>query len=261
MGTKSSGSRQDCVRIGALWWSMTRRVHRAKEAEVMEALLIEDNESLAAQLVLQLQREGIHCLTATTIGMASLLLEKRDFGLILLDLMLPDGSGVTLLKRLRAQGIRIPVIVLTARAQNLDKIRALDYGADDYLTKPFWPEELLARIRAVTRRYEAGEGASSVYDFGSMRVDLAREDVEIDGVSARLTPTEWALLAFLVKRARQSIRRQWLIDAILPGEESGDDALHAQVSRLRKKLRSHAWRIRTVWGIGYKFDPGEETNA
>ena len=220
-------------------------------------LLVEDNEDLANQLTPGLVQGGYRVLCATTLGMARMILQRQDVGLILLDVMLPDGSGLELLKSLRAAANSVPVIVLTARDTSRDKVQALDWGADDYMTKPFWIEELLARIRAVERRvtYQA---ATHVYVYDTLCVDIQARTLTLDGQRVHLTPTQWTLLQVLIRRAGRPVRRDHIRDALLPGEDSGTDAVHAHISRLRKKLGPHGWRLETVWGIGYTFATGDK---
>lgn len=180
-----------------------------------------------------------------------------DWDAILLDLGLPDGSGLDLLQELREAGSRVPVVVLTARVRGPDKVKALDLGADDYVTKPFWTDEVLARLRAVVRRSEGrAPAAARTVRIGGCVLNLdARRLTRGDQVVA-LTPTEYAILEYLAERIDRPVRRAQIGDAVLEVEDAHDSALQAHVSRLRRKLGPDAEHLQTVWGIGYRLSPG-----
>ncbi|MCA9491780.1 MAG: response regulator transcription factor [Myxococcales bacterium] len=226
--------------------------HSARLGPV-KVLLIEDDERLAAQARPAIEGAGFECVWAPDAlrGLSAVGEERPD--LVLLDLMLPDRSGFSVLEELRSRSA-IPVIVLTARVLGEDKVAALDLGADDYLTKPFWDQELIARIRAVLRRQRAVHDAE-VFAFGQVRIDLGSRNVQVDGVDVRLTPTEFNLLTYLLRRPGQALRSERIIDMVLLTEDASLPALQAQMSRLRRKLGEDGRRIQTVWGIGYRFDP------
>jgi DNA-binding response OmpR family regulator len=176
--------------------------------------------------------------------------------LVILDLMLPGAHGFDVLKALRASS-EVPVLVLSARVDTHDKVRALALGADDYLTKPFWPEELMERVRARLRRPVLSRG--SALEIGALRIDPATREVVFEGRSVELTRVEFDLLAALARRPGAAVTRQWLADQVLDPERDGTDRnLDAHMSRLRKKLGAGA-PIRTVWGIGYRLSPEDET--
>lgn len=218
-----------------------------------DVLLIEDDLDLGRLLRGELQRAGYRCRWATTAALALLEIERRRPDVALLDLQLPDRSGFDLLPDLHRRGA-IPVLVVTARLLGEDKVRALDLGADDYITKPFWAEELLARLRAVVRRARPETTPADVHEFGTMRIDVPSRQVSIAGVLCPLTPTEFNLLRHLTRRPGQALRREQLVDAVLPKEGSATEALQVHVSRLRRKLGAEGWRVKTVWGIGYRLD-------
>lgn len=218
-----------------------------------DVLLIEDDLDLGRLLRGELQRAGYRCRWATTAALALLEIERRRPDVTLLDLQLPDRSGFDLLPELRVRSA-MPVIVVTARLLGQDKVRALDLGADDYITKPFWAEELLARLRAVVRRARQDAAAVDVQQFGTLRIDVPARQVSIAGDFCPLTPTEFNLLRHLARRPGQALRREQLIDAVLPKEGSATEALQVHISRLRRKLGAEGWRVKTVWGIGYRLD-------
>lgn len=176
------------------------------------------------------------------------------YAAVLLDLNLPDGEGLGLLPHLNSSIFnadeRPTVIVVTARDQVSDRIRGLDAGADDYLVKPYDPEELLARLRAIERR--RGAQISSVLRSGGVAIDLARESVRKDLVPVVLTPKEWALLRVLASRPEQVFTRERLQEALYQWDDSSDsNTLEVFISRLRRKLGSSL--IETVRGTGYRL--------
>lgn len=218
-----------------------------------DVLLIEDDLDLGRLLRGELQRAGYRCRWATTAALGLLEIERRKPDVALLDLQLPDRSGFDLLPELRRRSA-MPVIVVTARLLGDDKVRALDLGADDYITKPFWAGELLARMRAVVRRTRQDAAVLDVQEFGTLRIDVPGRQVSVAGCPCLLTPTEFNLLHHLVRRPGQALRREQLVDAVLPNEGSATEALQVHVSRLRRKLGPEGWRLKTVWGIGYRLD-------
>jgi two-component system response regulator MtrA len=218
-------------------------------------LVIEDDAKLGAQVVEHLRRGGYEPAWARD-GNAIVAGERPEAALVILDLMLPGAHGFDVLKALRA-GSEVPVLVLSARVDTHDKVRALALGADDYLTKPFWPEELMERVRARLRRPVLARG--NVLEVGALRIDLATREVWIAGRAVELTRVELDLLAALARRPGAAVTRQWLADHVLDPERDGTDRnLDAHMSRLRKKLGSGTL-IRTVWGIGYRLAAEDET--
>jgi len=217
-----------------------------------DVLLIEDDLDLGRLLRGELQRAGYRCRWATTAALGLLEIERRRPDVTLLDLQLPDRSGFDLLPELRRRSA-MPVIVVTARLLGDDKVRALDLGADDYVTKPFWAQELLARLRAVVRRTRPQASAVDV-QLGALRIDVPARQVSVAGAPCSLTPTEFNLLHHLARRPGQALRREQLVDAVLPKEGSATEALQVHISRLRRKLGAEGWRVKTVWGIGYRLD-------
>jgi DNA-binding response OmpR family regulator len=181
---------------------------------------------------------------------------------ILLDLGLPDGSGFDVLAEIRGAGAKTPVIVLTARVRGPDKVKALDLGADDYVTKPFWTDEVLARLRAVLRR--AGGDAppfARTVGIGSCKLNLDAQRLTRGDQEIALTPTEYAILAYLGERLDRPVRRAQISDAVLEVEDAHDSALQAHVSRLRRKLGPDAEHLQTLWGIGYRLSPAASTKS
>jgi two-component system response regulator MtrA len=217
-------------------------------------LVIEDDAKLGAQVVEHLRRAGYEPAWWRD-GNAVVAGERPEAALVILDLMLPGAHGFDILKALRANS-EIPVLVLSARVDTHDKVRALALGADDYLTKPFWPEELMERVRARLRRPVLARG--NVFEVGALRIDLATREAWVDGRAVELTRVELDLLAALARRPGAAVTRQWLADHVLDPESDGADRnLDAHMSRLRKKLGAGAL-IKTVWGIGYRLAAEDE---
>jgi DNA-binding response OmpR family regulator len=217
-------------------------------------LLVEDDPELGAEIVRQLERAG-YAATWIRDGEDALRASPDDHDLILLDLVLPNAYGLDILKRWRLTS-EVPVILLTARDHTSDKVRGLSLGADDYVTKPFWPEELLARVKARLRRPGmGGRAAPTVVRAGAIEIDLDARRVTVDGASIELTRVELELLEELGRRAGHAVTRAALVEhALDPGREGSERTLDVHVSRLRKKLGAEGKRIATVWGIGYRLE-------
>jgi len=217
-------------------------------------LLIEDDVRLGEQIVARLQLEGFAVVWRTE----GSLLEPRELDgvvLVILDLLLPGTYGLDILRDIRGH-TDTPFLILSARDDSHDKVRALRLGADDYMTKPFWPDELVERVRARLRRPVIHWGDE--ISVGSLRVDLAARRVEVGDGAVELTRAEFELLAALARKPGVVRTRVWLTEHVLdPDGEVTERALDAHVSRLRKKLGA-AVRIETVWGIGYRLASGGE---
>ncbi len=218
-------------------------------------LVVEDDEQLGAQIVERLRSDGYEVEWLRD-GSDAARTDPGSYALILLDLMLPGTYGLDVLKRVRKES-DVPVLILTARDHPADRVRGLELGADDYVTKPFWPEELAARVRARLRRPVMTRGERTA--VGALSIDLSGRRVEVAGQPVELTRVEFDLLAVLARRPGQAITRQALADEVLDPERQGTErTLDVHVSRLRKKLGDEGKRIATVWGIGYRIEPGGE---
>ena len=217
-------------------------------------LIVEDDVKLGEQIRECLDRNGYEATWVRT-GEEALLLSPSEFGLLILDLMLPGTHGLDVLKRLRV-GSDLPVLILSARNETTDKVRAFGLGADDYVTKPFWPEELLARVRARLRRPLLQR--ADVIELGELVIDLAARRVSVSGTAVELTRVEFDLLAALARRPGAAIARTWLVEHVLdPEREGGERTLDVHVSRLRRKLGPCARGLTTVWGVGYRMEAPE----
>lgn len=217
----------------------------------MRILLIEDDAPLAQALVDFLNARGFVCECAGSLAEARALLPVAHWAAVLLDWQLPDGEGLSLLPTLRRTLPDSPVMMLTARDQITDRIRGLDAGADDYLVKPFDPEELLARLRAVERR-RSGVG-SAVLELPGMVIDLGRTRVTVQGQPVELTAKEWALLRVLALRPDRIHTRESLQDALYGLDaDTSSNTLEVFISTLRRKIGRD--RIQTLRGLGYKLN-------
>ena len=226
-----------------------------------QILLIEDEEKMARTVARVLRDEGHVVVTADDgrTGFARAL--EDSFDLLIVDWMLPGRSGVQIVRGLRAAEVGVPVLMLTAREQVEDRVEGLDAGADDYLTKPFARQELLARVRALMRRPSAGSSAGSsdtTIKAGDLTLDPVRHVVRRGDERIELTAKEFALLVTLIQRPGQVFTRSVLLEAVwgLPGE-AYTKSVDLYVSYLRKKLDrdGEPSHIRTVRGVGYTFEP------
>jgi len=228
---------------------------------MIRVLIVEDEEHLARLLAEVLEREGHAAETASDgrSALASALTE--DFDLLVVDWMLPDLDGVQVLKRLRAADVRVPVLMLTARDQVEDRVEGLDAGADDYLPKPFAFPELLARVRALSRRPPEKAQEEGILTVGDVVLDPGRHEVRRGGERIELTAKEFALLATLMQRPGQVYTRSVLLDAVWGGTTGAyTNVVDLYIHYLRKKLDAGGGtsRTRTVHGTGYTFQPRPE---
>jgi two-component system KDP operon response regulator KdpE len=221
----------------------------------MKVLLVDDDATLRRTLGIGLRAEGHEVLIAADGRSALQALREDKPDIVVLDLGLPDLSGVEVLRRLRAWST-IPVVVLSARAESTEKVQALDLGADDYVTKPFGMEELLARVRASARR--AGSDVP-VLEAGDLVIDLPARRVTKSGSVVRLTPTEWGLLEMLVRTPGRLVSQRDLLHEVWgPTYDRETNYLRVYVGGLRKKLEDDPSRPRhliTEPGMGYRFEP------
>ena len=215
----------------------------------MRLLLIEDDAGLGAGLREYLQADGHVVEWCRCLGEVAML-RNEPFDALLVDWQLPDGSGLDWVRSLRRQNDHTPVLVMTARDLLDDRVRGLDSGADDYMVKPFEPEEMSARIRAITRR-ASGSGSPQLV-FGEVEVDLLARAVRVGGVRAKLTAREWALVEALALRSGRLVDKRDLEAMVLGLEcEVASNSLEVHISSLRRKLGRRF--IETVRGLGYRI--------
>lgn len=216
----------------------------------MRILLVEDNQALADGLAAVLKGGGNAIDHVRDGAMAEAAVAANSFDLVILDLSLPGMDGLEVLKSLRRRGDRTPVLVLTARGGLDDRVRGLDLGADDYMTKPFEVRELEARVRVLLRR-KAGHGASLI-SHGGLELDLASGTLTAGGETIDLTRRELSILQALMLARGRVVQKQTLLDALTGfDEEISENAVEQYVSRLRRRLQPYGAAIRVARGLGY----------
>lgn len=218
---------------------------------VMKILLVEDDLELGRALQAVLLDDGFDAVWVRMAADARRLLAPDAFAAAVLDLGLPDGDGMALLRELRSGGDHLPVVLITARDALEDRLAGFATGADDYLVKPFDMAELLARLRAVLRRTHGASAGSGVWRCGALALDERRKSVASGGVPVPLSRTEYALLLALMQSADRVVTRGELEERALAGSES--QSLDVHMSNLRKKIGEQ--RVRTVRGVGYMIAP------
>ena len=220
-------------------------------------LIVDDEENIAELLRLYLEKEGYNTLTASDGGAAVTLFRMHAPDLVLLDIMLPVMDGWAVCRTIRAES-RVPIIMLTAKGETIDKVSGLKMGADDYIAKPFEMKEVLARIEAVLRRTEsvAAEKPRKL-TFDKLVIDLDAFELIVDGKKVDTPPKEMELLYHLASSPNRVYTRNQLLDEVWGFDYFGDSrTVDVHIKRLREKLEgvSDQWALKTVWGVGYKFE-------
>jgi two-component system phosphate regulon response regulator OmpR len=232
--------------------------------ETSKILVVDDDMRLRALLERYLMEQGYQVRSAANAEQMDRLLERENFHLLVLDLMLPGEDGLSICRRLRQNGNRIPIVMLTAKGDEVDRIIGLELGADDYLPKPFNPRELLARIKAVMRRQTPEvPGAPTQQEeeitFGEFSLNLATREMHHGEEAIALTSGEFAVLKVLVSHPREPLSRDKLMNLARGRDYSAlERSIDVQVSRLRRLIENDAANpryIQTVWGLGYVFVP------
>ncbi|KKI89937.1 LuxR family transcriptional regulator [Bacillus sp. SA1-12] len=234
----------------------------------MDVLVIEDNPSVCSMLEMFFSKEGI---TGKFVydGLEGYEeYKKHEWDLLILDWMLPGMDGVTLCRKIRQEKSAIPIIMLTAKDSESDQVLGLEMGADDYVTKPFSPLALMARIKAVTRRYQLTEqdqqeSSSDVLQTENFKISKSTREVYLQGRKImNLTPKEFELLYYFLKHPRQVFTREQLLERVWGYQFYGDErTVDVHIKRLRKKIETETHPFfHTVWGVGYKFDESVEAN-
>lgn len=226
-------------------------------------LVVEDEMSIATLLKYNLEKAGFHVLLANDGRKGLELALNQSPDLILLDLMLPELDGMEVCKELRSSRLNTPIIMLTARDDEFDKVLGLELGADDYMTKPFSPREVIARVKAVLRRFLPSpinevEKASPAYQFGELKVFPDRFEAYLGERQLEFTPKEFELLVYLVENKNRVLTRDQLLSAVWNYDFAGDTRIvDVHISHLRDKIEENSRKpifIKTIRGLGYKFE-------
>ncbi|TGE72792.1 response regulator transcription factor [Weissella confusa] len=226
-------------------------------------LVVDDEPSLVTLLTYNLKKSGFDVVSATDGPSAIATLAEQPIDIMLLDVMLPGKSGVEVTRELRAEKNRIPIIMLTALDEEVDKILGLEIGADDYVTKPFSPREVIARVRAVLRRFDVttpeSKNENKTKQFGNIMIDFDKMVVQRDGEIIKLTPKEYELLAYMAEREGRVLSRETILHGVWGYEYTGPDTrmVDIHLSHLRDKIENdpkHPVHLKTVRGFGYRFD-------
>ena len=225
----------------------------------MQTVLVVDDEPIVRDVVVRyLERDGFETMTAPDGDEARRLIETRDPSLVVLDVMLPGTDGLSLCRWIRGRS-NLPVILLTARGEEADRIVGLELGADDYVTKPFSPRELAARVRSVLRRSNGAVQERETVSFGEVELDGGSREVRREGALVPLTAKEFELLWFLASNPRHVFSRDQLMARVWGYESAVDTGtVTVHMRRLREKIEadpSQPRHLQTVWGVGYRFDP------
>ena len=228
--------------------------------KLKRSVLVVDDESMVREVVCAyLDREGFTTIEAIDGQKALDLVAEHSPDLVVLDVMLPKLDGYSVLAELRKR-TQVPVILLTARADEVDRVLGLELGADDYVVKPFSPRELAARVRSVLRRATPSHHAGEVLDFGSIKIDGRTREVFVDGVNVDMPPMEFDLLSYLASSPRQVFSRGQILEHVWGSSAEWQDpsTVTVHIRRLRQKIEENAddpRLILTVWGRGYRFEP------
>lgn len=227
-----------------------------------KVLLVEDDLDISA--LVELHLSDLNCeTTAIDRGQKAFEVAKtQSFDLIILDLMLPEMDGLTICQKLRALEVHTPILMLTAKAEEFDKVMGLESGADDYMTKPFGIRELIARVKAILRRADMEKETSSrespLIERGKLRIDLSKRQAFLDKKRIELTPKEYALLSLLAGKPGRNFTREELLNLVWGYEFNGyEHTVNSHMNRLRSKIEvldDHPEFIKTAWGVGYRFN-------
>jgi len=222
---------------------------------VSAILVVDDDPGVLDVVAFTLRREGFDVDEERDGASALAAARERDYDIVILDVMLPQLSGTEVCRALRAES-DVPIVMLTARDAERDRVLGLDVGADDYVTKPFSSAELLSRVRAILRRRDLDRGGV-VRELGGLHLDLGRQEVTVDGEAVRLTLSEFKVLSLLAERPERIVSRRELMQHLWASEHVGDEhACEVHISNLRRKIErdpTHPQRLVTVRGMGYKL--------
>ena len=230
-----------------------------------KVLVVDDEPSLQTLLTYNLKKSGFDVVLAEDGQQALDIIHEQKIDIVLLDIMLPEKSGVDVTRELRAEKNQIPIIMLTALDDEIDKVVGLEIGADDYVTKPFSPREVIARVHAVLRRFSQKtqapkeESVKHNQSYGRLTIDFNKMVVQFDDEIVKLTPKEYELLAYMAEREGRVLSRETILDGVWGYEFSGPDTrmVDMHLSHLRDKIEldpKHPVYLKTVRGFGYRFD-------
>lgn len=217
-------------------------------------LLVDDDKNISELIKMYLEKEGYTCMQAFN-GREAIDMMDTNIDLVVLDIMLPLINGWDVLKEIRKK-YDTPVIMLTAKGETFDKVLGLELGADDYIVKPFEPKELVARVKAVLRRYKTIEVSKNI-SYDKLTIDMDKFIATLDGNAIEMPPKELELLYFLASNPNKVFTREQLLNEIWSYDFVGDSrTVDVHVKRLREKIEipSVNWNLKTVWGVGYKFE-------
>ena len=220
-----------------------------------KVLIVDDDIHINELIDMYLQSGGYSTKKCFNGNDACNIVTTEDIGLVILDVMLPGKDGIDVLKHIRKNS-DIPVIMLTAKGEVFDKVLALELGADDYMVKPFDPKELLARVKAVTRRYAVDNQSKDVIKYSDLTIDIGAYEVTYKGKNVKLAPKELELLHFMANNPNKVFTREQLLCEVWGYDYPGDSrTVDVHIKRLREKISGgDEWQIETVWGVGYKFE-------
>ncbi|GAW99795.1 response regulator transcription factor [Secundilactobacillus mixtipabuli] len=231
---------------------------------MQKVLVVDDEPAIVTLLTYNLEKANYEVESAINGPDAVQLATSKHFDAILLDLMLPGLDGVEVTKRLRQEKIETPIIMITAKTDEFDKVFGLELGADDYITKPFSPREVLARLKAVLRRSQGSSDKEASFDdnqqlrVGNILIDQSTVTVKVDGRVVKLTPKEFELLVYLVKRPNQVLKRDQMLEGVWGFDYAGQTRMvDIHISHLRDKIEAdpkHPVYLKTVRGFGYRFE-------
>jgi DNA-binding response OmpR family regulator len=238
------------------WISASHTIEEVTLGQIQTVLVVDDEEDIVSLMRDFLEADGYRVLTAADGQTALNVLEREAVDCVILDIMMPGLSGFDVVRRIR-DASDVPILLLSARQEDSDKIRGLVLGADDYIVKSATPGEIVARVRAVLRRSQRGASSSeAILDFGRLVIDVGAHEVRVDGNPVAFTAREFELLQILASNPRQIFPREQLYERLW-GEYGGQHTLTVHISRLREKIEEDPTDPRiivTVWGVGYRFE-------
>lgn len=220
-----------------------------------KVLIVDDDVHINELIDMYLKSGGYSTKKCFNGNDACNIVESEDIGLVILDVMLPGRDGIEVLKYIRKNS-DVPVIMLTAKGEVFDKVLALELGADDYMVKPFDPKELLARVKAVTRRYTVDNQSKDLIKYSDLTIDIGGYEVTYKGSTVKLAPKELELLHFMASNPNKVFTREQLMYEVWGYDYPGDSrTVDVHIKRLREKVKGgENWELQTVWGVGYKFE-------